>query len=174
MYWQRYAFPLAHGAAAAACLLTGLAAVVIAQTGPAAEPGRERVVAARGTAITGSAWNADSSPIPQARVRLRSLQSGRIEAVAMATEAGRFAFASVEGGSYLVELVSESGKVLAVGNAFAIAPGETVATFVRLGTRVPWYDGFFSNAAAAVASSAAAAGITAIAPEQVRPVSARQ
>jgi hypothetical protein len=55
-----------------------------------------------------------------------------------------------------------------------VAPGETVATFVRLGSKAPWFNGFFSNAAAAVASSAAAAGITAVAPEQIRPVSARR
>ena len=49
----------------------------------------------------------------------------------------------------------------------SIAPGETVATFVRLGTKVPWFPGFFGNAASAVASTAASQGITAIAPVQL-------
>jgi len=39
---------------------------------------------------------------------------------------------------------------------------------------VPWFDGFFGSAALAVAAGAAAAGLTAVAPEQVRPVSGRQ
>lgn len=56
---------------------------------------------------------------------------------------------------------------MTVGHAFVIAPGETVATFVRLGTKVPWFHGFFSNAASAVASTAASQGITAIAPVQL-------
>jgi hypothetical protein len=42
-----------------------------------------------------------------------------------------------------------------------------VATVVRLGTNVPWYSGFFSNAASIVASSAASQGITAMAPVQL-------
>jgi hypothetical protein len=54
-----------------------------------------------------------------------------------------------------------------VGHAFVIAPGETVATFVRLGTKVPWFTGFFNNAASAVASTAAGLGVTAIAPVQL-------
>ena len=52
-------------------------------------------------------------------------------------------------------------------HAFVIASGETVATFVRLGTKVPWFNGFFQNAASAVASTAASQGITAIAPVQL-------
>jgi len=45
-----------------------------------------------------------------------------------------------------------------------VATGETVATFVRASTRVPWFTGFFSNTVSAVSSTAASEGITAIAP----------
>lgn len=129
---------------------------------------------ARATSIIGTAWQADSTAIPYARVRLRNTLTGRMAAHAVATESGQFSFHNVETGSYLIELVSENGKLLAVGHGFTIGPGETVATFVRLGTRVPWFTGFFSNAAAAVASSAAAAGVTALAPEAMRAVSPTQ
>ena len=142
------------------------------------------VIAGRGTATTtsgiraisilGTAWYADNTPIPFARVRLRNVSSGRIESHAAANERGQFAFQDVESGSYMIELVTEQGRVLTVGHTFSVAPGETVATFVRLGTRVPWLTGFFTNAAAAVASGAAAAGVTASAPEALRPVSATQ
>jgi hypothetical protein len=127
-----------------------------------------------GTAIVGSAWRADNTPIPYAKVRLRNVVSGRIEATAQADDTGQFLFDKVGGGSYLVELVNDSGKVLAVSHPFTLANGETIATFVRLGTKVPWFDGFFASAALAVAAGAAAAGLTAVAPEQVRPVSGRQ
>ena len=125
-------------------------------------------------AILGSAWNHDNSPIPFARLRLRNLVTARIDAVTIANEEGQFEFQSVEPGSYVIELVSENRKVLTVGHTFSLESGETVATFVRLGSQVPWFAGFFGNAALAVSAAAAAAGLTALAPEQVRPVSGRQ
>jgi hypothetical protein len=130
--------------------------------------------AVRQTSIVGAAWHSDNRPIPFAKLRLRSVVSGRIQSHTISNEAGEFVFHKVDTGSYLIELVSDSGSILAVGHTFTVAPGETVATFVRLGSKAPWFNGFFSNAAAAVASSAAAAGITAVAPEQIRPVSARR
>jgi hypothetical protein len=128
------------------------------------------VPASRGTAILGNAWTANNNPIPRARLRLRNVASGKVAAVTLADEAGRFSFTNIESGSYVVELVNDAAAVLALGHVFSIAPGETVATFVRLGTRVPWFSGFFGNAAGAVASSAASQGITALAP-LVRPAS---
>ena len=145
---------------AAAVLL--LAAATLHAGGP--------VSAGRSTAVLGNVWTADNQPIPGARVRLRNVGSGKIEAVTVANEAGQFTFPTIEGGSYLVELINDAASVLAVGQVFSIAPGETVATFVRLGTKVPWFTGFFGNAAAAVAFSAASQGITALAPI-VRPAS---
>ena len=123
--------------------------------------------ATRGTSVTGAAWNVDNAPIPGAHLQLRNLTNGKIAGTTLADEAGRFSFTNIEGGTYAVELVATGGKIVTVGQAFVIAPGETVATFVRLGTKVPWFSGFFSNAASAVASTAASQGITAIAPVQL-------
>jgi hypothetical protein len=119
---------------------------------------------ARTTSILGNAWNVDNSPIPNARLRLRNVVSGKIEAMTTANEAGQFTFDNIEGGSYVVELVTAADKIRTVGHVFTIAPGETVATFVRAGTKVPFLPGLFSNAASAVSSTAASEGITAIAP----------
>ena len=127
---------------------------------------------ARSTTVMGAAWNVDNTPIPAARVQLRNVVTGKLAGTAVADDAGRFSFTGIEGGTYVVELVGPNGKILTVGHAFAIAAGETVATFVRLAAQVPWYAGFFSNAAAAAASTAASYGITAMAPVQL-PVSAR-
>ena len=120
--------------------------------------------AARTTSIVGAAWQGDDTPIANARLRLRDVTTGHVEATTVANEFGRFTFTGIEGGSYVVELVSDSGKILTVGHVFAINSGETVATFVRLGTHVPWFTSFFSNAAAAAATVAAAQGVTALAP----------
>jgi hypothetical protein len=129
-------------------------------------------VGVRGTSIVGAAWNADNSPLPGARVRLRNVTTGKVDATTVANELGQFTYTSVEPGSYVLELVSESAKLLSVGQTFTVGPGETVATFIRLGTKVPWIDGFFKNAAAAVAAAAASTGVTAIAPEKRPCVSA--
>src|SRR4051794_17801762 len=78
------------------------------------------VAGARSAVVVGTAWKADNTPIAEAHVRLRNALSGRIEAAAIANEAGRFAFESMETGSYLVELVSEKGKLQAVGHTFSV------------------------------------------------------
>jgi hypothetical protein len=122
-------------------------------------------IGVRTTSIVGVAWQADNTPIPNAKVRLRNVVTGRIAAAAMANEAGQFTFSGVEPGSYLIELVTDAGKIQTVGHTFTVAPGETVATFVRLSAKAPWFNGFFSNAASAVAATAASAGVTALAPE---------
>jgi len=127
----------------------------------------------RATSIVGTAWAADNTPIARAHVRLRNVVSGRVEAATVANAAGQFAFENVEGGSYLVELVTESGKIQVAGHVFTIAPGETVATFVRLGTKIPWFTEFFGNTVSAVSATAASGGVTALAPV-ARPVSANR
>jgi hypothetical protein len=118
----------------------------------------------RVASILGAAWNVDNTPIKEASLRLRNVVTGKIEALTKADETGQFAFENVNGGSYVVELVTASGKIQTVGHVFTIAPGETVATFVRVGTKVPWGTAFFKNTGNAVASSAASEGITAITP----------
>jgi hypothetical protein len=123
--------------------------------------------------IVGKAWNADNSPVTGARLRLRNAVTGKIDGAAVADAHGQFRFDHAASGTYIVELVDESGKVLAVGHVFSVAASETVATFVRLSTRVPWYEGFFANAAAAAIATAASEGITALAPVG-RPVSRKQ
>jgi hypothetical protein len=127
----------------------------------------------RATLVTGSAWNVNDTPIVKATVQLRNLANARIAGQTVTDDRGRFTFTNIEGGTYAVELVGNDGKILTVGNAFVIAPGETVATFVRLATHVPWFSGFFASAAAATATMAASQGITALAPVQLPRSSSR-
>jgi hypothetical protein len=163
---------------AAAALVT-VCAIAAPPHADGVPPGRSpsRVGAAAGssgmTSVLGAAWKVDNSPIPGARVQLRNLVSAKVEARAVADLSGQFTFSRIEGGTYVVELLGDNGKTVTVGHAFVIAPGETVATFVRLGTKVPWFNGFFGNAASAVASTAASQGITAIAPVQIPNTTAR-
>jgi hypothetical protein len=119
------------------------------------------------TTVIGSAWNQDNTAIAGARVQLRNLDDGEVVATTVGDEAGKFTFANIEPGTYVVELVGANGKVITVGQAFVIAQGETVATFVRIGSKAPWFAGFFNNAALAVAATAASQGVTALAPVQL-------
>jgi hypothetical protein len=134
-------------------------------------PGVMTVVRHRGT-VTGTAWNRDNTPVSHALLQLRNVTSGLIAARTRADAAGRFTFSEVASGNYIVELIDESGRVLGVGQMFSIGPGETLATFVRLGTHVPWHSGFFTSAAAMAIASAASLGLTAIG-DGGQPASAR-
>ena len=163
-------------------LLVG-AIAPIAPVSHAESAAREQQTTALGTvtsvrqegAIIGTVWRRDNTPLPYPLVQLRDVASGRAVTRAQGDAAGRFTFEPVVPGSYLVELVDESGAIGAVGQMFSIARGETVGTFIRLGANVPWYAGFFSNAAVASIASAAALGLAAVGhgdPDSV-PASAR-
>ena|SRR5829696_5455091 len=151
-------------------LVAGFAVPELAYALPSGRPPARvgaKAAATGGTSVLGVAWKVDNTPIASARLRLRNLVTGKVEATTVGDAIGQFTFDGIEGGTYVVELLGENGKIATVGHAFVIAPGETVATFVRLGTKVPWFSGFFNNAASAITSSAASQGITAIAPVQL-------
>lgn len=148
---------LALGGGVACLALTG---GVLAASGAA--PQARRVSTAASAVVRGMVWNADNSPVPDGRVRLRNLHTGRAEAATVTTERGQFTFDKIPSGSYLTEVVDHSGKVIAVGQSFRLETGETVATFVRLPARRSWFAGAFSNTAAAVIAAASNAGVTAI------------
>lgn len=117
-----------------------------------------------GGTILGSVWNEKNEGIPGALVRLRNLTTGRLEASVRADSKGQFTFDGLEGGNYVLEYVNEQGHVLAIGHNFTVLPGETIATFIRLGSKLPWFADFFGNAAASAVSSAASLGVTAVTP----------
>jgi hypothetical protein len=125
-----------------------------------------RVVAGpRAMFITGYAWTANQAPIPNAMVRVRNILTGFVESTTRADAAGRFVVEGLEGGNYVVELIDQAGRVLAVGETFSAFPGDAVVTFVRLADQLPaGVANVFRNAAASVISSAASVGVTAVAP----------
>ncbi|MFL6280559.1 MAG: carboxypeptidase-like regulatory domain-containing protein [Vicinamibacterales bacterium] len=156
---SRYAFAWA---AVRLVAFTGLASIPVCGQAFAGrdEPGTVR----------GVVWNTDNSPVANARVRLRNLDSGRVVSTNEASGIGQFVFEAVARGSYLVELVSDNGKVVAVGPSFRVGPRETVSTIVRLPSRRSWYASMFSNAAAGVIAAASSVGLTAIGTD-ARPIS---
>ena len=116
------------------------------------------------TTVIGWAREADNAPVRGARLRLRNVVTGFVEAMAVADQAGEFTFEGFEGGTYVVELVDAGDDVLEVGQVFNVAPGETVATFLKLADKGSWMTGFFENTAASVLSAAAGAGVIGVVP----------
>lgn len=127
------------------------------------------VASSRATSVMGYLWAGEGTPMPNATVQLRNIATGQIEQVSTTLNNGAFAFNNVQGGTYAIEFVSDSaGQLVAVGQAFSVAPGETVATFVRLGAKLVGIVPDLASSAAQIAmSGAASAGIAGtVAPEQ--------
>jgi len=128
-----------------------------------ADAGATSVTSARLAAgvVVGTAWRSDTTPYGQARLRLRNVTTGRGASRAVADREGHFRFEDVDPGPYVVELVGDGDRVLALSDLFAVTPGQQVQTVVRLSTRTPWVGGFFGNVAAAAIAAASTLGITA-------------
>ena len=148
----------------------GLAAVLVcAPLHAIAQDAGTRVAVTRTSAaavvttgvILGTAWRGDTTPYPQPRIRLRNVENGRGVARTIGDGEGRFRFDRVDPGAYVVELMSQDDKVLAVGDLFSVSPGNQSYTVVRLSSRAPWFGGFFGNAAAAAIAAASTLGVTA-------------
>lgn len=143
--------------AAALALTPAAGATIGAQT-----PVRGVGLTSRAATVVGTVVNGDDKPVPAARLRLRVVTSGRIVMTTHGNQQGEFRFGGVPRGSYLVEFIDDAGNIAGVSQTFSVDAGETLSTIVRLTTRRPWYSGFFSNAAVAAVSSAAALGVTAV------------
>jgi hypothetical protein len=107
-------------------------------------------------------WNADNSPLPNGKVRLRDVTTGEVEGQTMTTDRGEFVFNDVHSALYVAEVVGDGGKVIAVGPSFRVDAGAIITTFIRLPPRRSWLGGAFSNTAAVVIAAASSAGLTAI------------
>ena len=97
--------------------------------------------------VVGVARNRDSKPVEYPRVRIRDLQDGRVVASTTGTVLGEFSFTGLSGGSYLIELVDDDDRVLAVGQVLTLMPGETVST------SVVWVEGLADHRFALAGSS---------------------
>lgn len=125
--------------------------------------------------VMGYIWTGEGTPLSNATVQLRNIVTGQIEQVSTTLQNGAFAFQNVSSGTYAIEYITEeAGRVLAVGQAISVAPGETVATFVRLSGRlallVPELAGNAAQAVLSNVANAVATGVVSIAgtaaPEQ--------
>jgi hypothetical protein len=159
--------PNSRAAVIAAVVIATLSAAGAQQppagsSSPSAPPSPVIQTPDSGGTVVGTAWQADSTPSPDATIVLRNLQDGRQMAITVTDARGEFSFAPVPRGLYVVEWRNKRGHVLAAGEPFTMDDGAIVRTSVRLRAKAPWFHGFFGNAAAAAIAAASSFGITAV------------
>jgi hypothetical protein len=144
-------------------IVTAAAPGAIAQRGPRAVRERPAVpVSATQARISGSVITRDEPPRPVKRGAVRARDAaGRIVATTTTDEAGQFSFLLARGGTYYVELVDETGRVLAVEDvgeaAISVAPGQNSTTILRVPGKLA--GGAVGRAARTILGAASAAGV---------------
>lgn len=119
----------------------------------------------KATSVVGYLWTANDTAVGDATVQLRNTVTGQVEALTRTNGVGEFVFSNVDGGSYVVEYAADqaANQLLALGHPFTVAPGQTVATFVRMSNVIPaLIPDAVGNVAAAALQGATSAGVTAV------------
>jgi hypothetical protein len=115
--------------------------------------------------IRGTAIDSDEVPLPAQSVRLRNLNTSTIEQVSTTDHAGVFSFIAAPEIPYIVEIVDQPGRVVAVGEVMIARSGEVAGGFVMVPAAIPAYSNAFKSTAGAVLSALGGTGLTALAPE---------
>ena len=137
--------------------------------------GAASAAGARSTSVVGYLWTANNAAITDATVQLRNTVTGQIDMFTRTNSVGEFVFNNVDMGSYVIEYTADSaGRLMALGHPFTVAPGETIATFVRLSSALPAVlPDVAGNVAASALQTVASAGVTTVvtplAPVEVKP-----
>ena len=84
------------------------------------------------TRVIGQVIDILQAPVASARVQLRNLISGGLEGSGATDANGEYVFTVDHPGSYVVEMTTVDGLVLALSNAGALARYETLQTVVTL------------------------------------------
>ncbi len=115
-------------------------------------------------AIVGEARGPDRAPLPEGRLQLRSLRAGEVVRRLLADGDGRFAFRSVEPGTYVVELMGADDTVLALSEAVTIGANEVIETLVQSTDRTRTFGWWLGSTTSSALSSAASLGILSVEP----------
>jgi hypothetical protein len=154
----------------AAFPILGAIAVASAQTKPVLPAGPPQQVtgipsraALNGkSAIHGTVIDSTHSPVPNAAVRLRNLQTNQIEQISTANRIGEFGFTAEPETPYVVEIADQTGQIVAVGDVVVAQAGGVAGAIVAIPTRLPGLAGVFSQTAGSVVSAATSTGINAV------------
>ena len=87
------------------------------------------------TRITGVVLDARQAPVGHAKVQLRNLLTSVVEQQTIADGNGVYEFTVSNASTYVVEMVTGSGQIVALSNAGSVGRYETLQTAVRLSGR---------------------------------------
>jgi hypothetical protein len=126
-----------------------------------------QAVAVRGgrvNALVGMARTSVNVPIPHAKLLLRNIRTGQVQARTAADEQGQFTFLDLDGNTYIVELLGADGAVMAASEVVALTRGEVRLTQVRAAASASTVAASFGSALAATMPQATevalASGVT--------------
>jgi hypothetical protein len=121
---------------------------------------------ARYAEVIGIVQNQSGTLVPNAGlIRIRSLHTGALAATTQVNELAQFSVRSLVPGLYVAELVGSAGSVLASTPAFSAGAGEVIQVAQTIPVvPVQGLARALRSATSATLSSAAAAGILAVAP----------
>jgi hypothetical protein len=118
--------------AAAALEAQGTATLVRQRQGISfAEPFRPDTAKGE-TKIIGQVIDVRQMPVAHAKVQLRSLISGKVQQQSESNENGEYSFIVDDPGTYVVEMMTLDGYVIALSNAGSLLRDETLQTVVQL------------------------------------------
>jgi hypothetical protein len=107
--------------------------------------------AAQGTGkISGTARNSQDQVLANVKVQLRNVDTGQLVATTRTASDGRFEFTGLNPGSYVVEIVDDSGKIIGLSPMTPLSSGGNVSGLAIV-----------ASASGALAGAAAAGGLAA-------------
>ena len=109
--------------------------------------------------IYGTALDANSTPLSDAHVQVRNLQTRKVEQRSTTNSAGEFVFLVSPDMPYVVELAGAPGHIVAVGDVVLPRAGEIAGSVLVVPARVAT-GGLFRSSMGAVVSAVAGAGVT--------------
>jgi hypothetical protein len=81
-------------------------------------------------AVVGTAYRANMQPLPHAEVQVRDLKSGSRVLSVMSDVSGSYSFKGLAPGTYIVEVVDKTGKVMGMSAPFVLITGPSVTVSV--------------------------------------------
>ncbi len=96
----------------------------------AAGAGPVRAPSLQGGTISGLAKDAKGQKLPNYKVRVRSVSTGKTVAETVSNEAGEITFTGLAPETYVVEIVNAAGEVIGLSPAIVLTAGATVTVTV--------------------------------------------
>jgi hypothetical protein len=80
--------------------------------------------------LNGVAQGANKATLPNYTVQVRNASTGALAGSTLSSQTGTFTFASLQPGSYIVEIIDAAGKVVGLSPSVAVGTGATVSVTV--------------------------------------------